>query len=178
MYILAMVRTVHFFVWILNFSFGLFLGSYFLKFCWCILGEQHQQKLPSSKVDSEISAATNYQQQQSPGFVVDLEIPALMKDSNKLLINDSYFNSWMETIINAGFKSNDTCLWSNHGFFKSISCDFHVEKSNVPEMTILCINQVYFKDKYGKKIYCCNLFVIGQATPMLNPPEDLENYVP
>ena len=83
----------------------------------------------------------------------------------------------METIINAGFKSNNTRLWSNYGFFKSISCDFHVGKSNVPEMTILYINQAYFKDKYGKKIYCCDLFVTGQATPTLNP-EDLENYVP
>ena len=60
----------------------------------------------------------------------------------------------------------------------SLSCDFPVEKSNVPELAILYIKQAYLNNKYGKKIYYYNLFVVGQATPMLNPSEDLENYVP
>ena len=84
----------------------------------------------------------------------------------------------METIINAGFKSSSSRLWSNYGYFKSLSCDFPVEKSNVPELAILYINQAYFNNKYGKKVYYYDLFVIGQVTPMLTPPEDLENYVP
>ena len=29
-----------------------------------------------------------------------------------------------------------------------------------------------------KKIYYCDVFIIGQVTPMLNPPEDLKNYKP
>ena len=53
-----------------------------------------------------------------------------------------------------------------------------MEKSNVPELAILYINQACFNNKYGKRIYYYDLFVVGQATPMLNPPEDLENYVP
>ena len=53
-----------------------------------------------------------------------------------------------------------------------------MEKSNVPELAILYIKQTYFNNKYGKKIYYYNLFVVGQVTPMLNPREDLENFVP
>ena len=110
--------------------------------------------------------------------MVDLEISALMKDFSKLLMNDSFFDNRMETIINAGFKNSSTCLWSDYGYFKTLSCDFPVERSNVTELAILYINQVYFTNKHGKKIYYYDLFVIGQATPMLNSPEDLENYVP
>ena len=64
----------------MDFSFSLFLGRYFIKFCWCILGEQHQQKLPGFKVDSEISVATKDQQRQLPGSKVDSEISAATKD--------------------------------------------------------------------------------------------------
>ena len=101
-----------------------------------------------------------------------------MKDSSELPMSDSFFDNRMETIINAGFKNSSTCLWSDYGYFKSLSCDFPVEKSNVPELAILYIKQAYLNNKYGKKIYYYNLFVVGQATPMLNPSEDLENYVP
>ena len=61
---------------------------------------------------------------------------------------------------------------------QNLSCNFSVEKSSVPELAILYIKQAYFNNKYGKKMYYYNLFVVGQATPMLNPLEDLENYVP
>ena len=139
------------------------------------LGDQHQ---PEKVVDSEIYDSTKDHEQQSPGSIVDLEISALMKDSSKLSMSDSFFDNRMETIINAGFKNSSTCLWSDYGYFKSLSCDFPVEKSNVPELAILYIKQAYLNNKYGKKIYYYNLFVVGQATPMLNPSEDLENYVP
>ena len=53
-----------------------------------------------------------------------------------------------------------------------------MEKTNVPELAISYIKQAYFNNKYGKKIYYYDLPVVGQETPMLNPPKDLENYVP
>ena len=84
----------------------------------------------------------------------------------------------MGTIINPGFKNSRTRLWSDYGYFKSLSCDFPMERSNVAELAILNINQVYFTNKYEKKIYYYDLFVIGQVTPMLNLPENLEKYVP
>ena len=93
-------------------------------------------------------------------------------------MSDSFFDNRMETIINVGFKNKSTRLWSNYGYFKSLSCDFPVEKSNLPKLVILYIKQAYFNNKYGWKIYYYDLFVVGQVTPMLNPPEDLENYGP
>ena len=51
-------------------------SGYLLKFYWCVLGDQYQQK----KVDSEISAATKDQQWQSPCSKADSEIYASTKD--------------------------------------------------------------------------------------------------
>ena len=105
------------------------------------------------KVDSEIYDSTkDHQQQQSPSSMVNLEISALLKDSSKLSMNDSFFDNRMETIINPGFKNSMTRLWSDYEYFKSLSCDFPMERSNVPELAILNINQGYFTNKYEKKI--------------------------
>ena len=56
--------------------------------------KDRQQQLPSSKVDSKIYDSTkDHQQQQSPGSMVNLEISALLKDSSKLSMNDSFFDN-------------------------------------------------------------------------------------
>ena len=47
----------------------------------------------------------------------------------------------------------------------------------MPEMTIFYVNQASLNYKDNKKIYC-SMHIVGQVVPMLNPPEDLENYVP
>lgn len=47
----------------------------------------------------------------------------------------------------------------------------------MPEMTIFYVNQASLSYKDNKKIYC-SMHIVGQVVPMLNPPEDLENYVP
>ena len=44
-------------------------------------------------------------------------------------------------------------------------------------MTIFYVNQASLSYKDNKKIYC-SMHIVGQVVPMLNPPEDLENYVP
>ena len=67
-------------------------------------------------------------------------------------MNDSFFDKRMETIINPDFKNSRIGLWSDYGYFKSLFCDFPMERSNVPELAILNINQGYFTNKYGKKI--------------------------
>ena len=133
--------------------------------------KDQQQQLLGSKVDSKIYDSTKDHEQQSPGSMVDLEISALMKDSSELPMSDSFFDNRMETIINAGFKNSSTCL-------KSLSCNFPMEKYNIPELAILHLSQAYLNNKCGKKTHYYDLFVVGQAIPMLNPPEDLEDYVP
>ena len=46
------------------------------------------------------------------------------------------------------------------------------------KMTFFYINQVYLSYKDNKKIYYCDVFILGQVTSMLNLSEDLKNYVP
>ena len=95
----------------------------------------------------------------------------------------SIFDSRIETTITAekypgGFKNNSTNLWPNYGYFKQQACDFSVEKANMPEMTAFYINQASHSYKDNKKIYYCDVFIVGQVTPILNPLEDLKNYIP
>ena len=122
-------------------------------------------------------------EQQPPGFQIDHGISAAVKDSTKLSITKSVFDGRMETTITTekdpdGFKRNSTDLWPSYGYFKQHACDFLVEKANMPEMTDNYVNQAYLSYKDNKKMYYCDVFIIGQVTPMLNPPEDLKNYIP
>ena len=98
-------------------------------------------------------------------------------------MTDSVFNSRMETTITPekdpnDFKRSSTDLWPSYGYFKQKACNFSVEKANMPEMTAFYVNQVYLSYKDNKNIYYCDIFIIGQVTPMLNPPEDLKNCIP
>ena len=122
-------------------------------------------------------------EQQPPGFQIDQEISAALKDSTELSLTKSVFDGRMETTITGekdpnGFKCNSTDLWPSYGYFKQQACDFSVEKAKMPEMTALYVNQTYLSYKDNKKIYYCGVFIVGQVTLMLNPPEDLKNYIP
>ena len=44
-------------------------------------------------------------------------------------------------------------LWPNFGYFGTESCDFSIEKVNLPENTIFYVNQGYQSRKDGKKVY-------------------------
>ena len=39
-------------------------------------------------------------------------------------------------------------------------------------MSIFYVNQYYQNYKYNKKVYYCDFYILGQATPCLNIPED------
>ena len=115
--------------------------------------------------------------------MIDSGISAAVEDSTKLSMTKSLFDGRMETTITAekdlgAFKRNSTYLWPNYGYFKQQACDFLVEKANMPEMTAFYINQAYLSHKDNKKIYYCDVFILGQVTLMLTPPEDLKDYVP
>ena len=68
------------------------------------------------------------------------------------------------------FKQNTTDVWKNYGYFKQQPCDFLTEKANLPENTIMCINQD------NKKVYYVDCYLLGQVNQCLNPQEDLKNY--
>lgn len=93
----------------------------------------------------------------------------------------SMFDGKIETTITAekdtGIKTNSVNLWPKYDYFISQACDFLLEKANMPEMNIFYVNQASLSYK-DNKIYYADLYILGQVVPMLNPPEDLENYVP
>ena len=122
-------------------------------------------------------------EQQLPNFQIDQGISAAVKDSTKLSMTKSVFDSRMETNIIAEkdpnrFKRNSTDSWPNYRYFKQQACDFLIERAKMPEMTAFYVNQAQLSYKDNKKIYYCDAFIIDQVTPMLNPPEDLKNYIP
>ena len=44
-------------------------------------------------------------------------------------------------------------LWQDFGYFGTESCDFSIEKANLPENSIFYVNQGYQSIKDGKKVY-------------------------
>ena len=60
--------------------------------------------------------------------------------------------------------------------FQQQPCPFPFEKANIPEMSILYLNQTYMSYKDEKRIYYCDFFILGQILPVLNSPENLTSY--
>ena len=112
---------------------------------------------------------------------IDSGISSAVKESSKLSITKTLFDGRVETTITAekdtGCRRNSTDLWHKNSYFKAEVCDFSLEKANMPENTIFYVNQGTLSYKDNKKIYYCYTYILGQVVPMLNPPEDLQNYV-
>ena len=67
-------------------------------------------------------------------------------------------------------------LWENVVYFGTESCDFSIEKINLPKNTLFYINQAYQSFKDGKKIYYTDVFIISQIMPLAQQPKDIESY--
>ena len=67
-------------------------------------------------------------------------------------------------------------MWKNHGFFGTESCDFSIEKANIPENTLFYLNQGYESYKDDKKVYYNDLYIIAQIMPLSIQPKDIESY--
>ena len=61
-------------------------------------------------------------------------------------------------------------------FFNSQVCDFSIEKANLPEITIFYVNQGYLGYKDNKKIYYVDVYIVVEIVPLLNQPENLDEY--
>ena len=111
---------------------------------------------------------------------IDTGISSAVKNSTKPSMAKNVLDGWVETTITAEkeacFKRNTTDLWKKYVFFKQQACNFSIEKSNMPEMTIFYLNQAYQSSKGNKKSDYSDLFILGQVTPCLNPPENLNSY--
>ena len=67
-------------------------------------------------------------------------------------------------------------LWENFWYFSTESCDFSIEKANLPENTIFYINQGYQSFKDAKKVYYTDVFILAQIMPLAHQPKDIESY--
>ena len=74
------------------------------------------------------------------------------------------------------FKRNTTNIWKEYGYFKQQPCGYGLDKENLPENSIIYLNQGYQSYKDNKNLYYGDYFLVGQINECLNLPEDFENY--
>ena len=75
------------------------------------------------------------------------------------------------------FLKKKKCIWPEYRYFQQQPCEFHMDKENYPENSILYLNQGYLTIKDNKKIYYADYYLIGQKNEGINLPADIENYV-
>ena len=74
-------------------------------------------------------------------------------------------------------KMSGEPVWSKNGFFGDQKPDLKLEKRNVPENTLLYLNQGYLSTvKTGELAMYNNNFIIGQLIPAANQPDDIASY--
>ena len=67
-------------------------------------------------------------------------------------------------------------LWEDFSYFRTESCNFSIEKANLPENTVFYINQGYQSFKDNKKVYYNDVYIIAQIMPLSQQPKNIENY--
>ena len=65
----------------------------------------------------------------------------------------------------ATFKRNTIDVWKKYGCVKQQPCGFLIEKANLPENTIVYINQAYQSYEGNKKVYYVDYYLLAQANP-------------
>ena len=68
-------------------------------------------------------------------------------------------------------------LWEKFGYFGTETCDFSIEKANLPENSVFYINQACQSWKDDKKVYYTDVFILAQIMPLAHQPKDIENYL-
>ena len=68
-------------------------------------------------------------------------------------------------------------VWKENGFFKEIKPEMNIEKVNVPENTLLYINQGFISTvKSGELAMYIHNFIIGQLIVAANQPKAINEY--
>ena len=68
-------------------------------------------------------------------------------------------------------------VWKENGYFKEIKPEMNIEKANIPENTLLYINQGFISTvKSGDLAMYVHNFIIGQLIIAANQPEDIDAY--
>ena len=60
--------------------------------------------------------------------------------------------------------------------FGTETCDFSIEKANMPENTVYYVNQGYQSYKDNKKVYYNDVYIIAQIMLLGMQPKDIESY--
>ena len=69
-------------------------------------------------------------------------------------------------------------IWKKDGFFKDMKADLNLEKVNIPENSLIYVNQGFLSTvKNGEIAMYLHNFVIGQMIIAANQPKDIVNYV-
>ena len=67
--------------------------------------------------------------------------------------------------------TNCTRIWPEYGYFKQQPCDFHMDKDNFPENSILYINQGHLSVKDNKRMFYADCYLLGQVIEAINSLE-------
>ena len=69
-------------------------------------------------------------------------------------------------------------IWRENGYFKEIKPEMNIEKANIPENTLLYINQGFISTvKRGELAMYVHNFIIGQLIVAANQLEDIDSYL-
>ena len=83
----------------------------------------------------------------------------------------------MSSPSNVDEKISGEKVWKENGFFKKIKPEMNIEKANVPENTLLYINQGFISTvKSGELVMYVHNFIIGQLIIAANQPKDINEY--
>ena len=78
---------------------------------------------------------------------------------------------------NSDEKVSGERVWKENSFFKEIKPEMNIEKANVPENTLLYINQGFISTvKNGELAMYVHNFIIGQLIVAANQPADINEY--
>ena len=113
------------------------------------------------------------------GGSIDASISSRIKGSDEIRVTKVRDGSKMEMQVEASSnekKSKAVNLWSRQGFFLGECSNFNLVKANLPENTLMYVNQGYRAMKDEKKCYYNDLYIIGQIMSLAQQPEDVETY--
>ena len=83
----------------------------------------------------------------------------------------------MTSPINSNEKVSGERVWKENGFFKEVKPEMNIEKANVPENTLLYINQGFISTvKSGELAMYVHNFIIGQLIIAANQPANINEY--
>ena len=113
---------------------------------------------------------------------IDSSIGSAIQNSSSITMTKVYENGADRSELTVSAQNEEVVkksvnLWPNFRYFGTESCDFTIEKANLPENTIFYVNQGYQSRKDCKKVYYTDVFIIAQIMPLAHQPVDIESYV-